>query len=86
MADSQITCVHKTGTTHESITHLGGAGWCWTKAQVIESIEKGTNTFFTMENGKRAEVRIVQGSPKYVRTYADGFPTNNLLALPGCPR
>jgi hypothetical protein len=52
---------------------------------VIESIEARTNTFFTLVRGKRADVRVVNGTHgKYVRTYADGQWNDNLLALPEC--
>jgi hypothetical protein len=86
MADAQVTCVSKTGSDHSSITHLGGpSGWRWTKEAVIASIEAGTNTFFTRgSDGKRAEVRVVNATPRYVQTVADGQWTNNLLALPDC--
>ena len=84
MSDVQVTCVLKNGSNHESITHLGGTGWRWTKQQVIESIRAGTNTFYTYEGGKRADVRVVEGNPPYVQTVADGRYTNNLLALPSC--
>jgi hypothetical protein len=87
MPDSQVTCIHKIprNNTHEGITHLGGAGWKWTRAQVIESIQSKTNTFFTMVGGRRADVGVVQGANgPYVRTYADGVWNDNLLALPEC--
>jgi hypothetical protein len=72
--------------THESITHLSGATWKWTRQQVIDSMEAGTNTFITRVNGKRADVGVVNGpNGKYVRTHADGFYNDNLLALPEYP-
>ena len=71
---------------HEGITHLGGANWKWTRQQVITSIEQRTNTFYTMVAGKRADVGVVDGpNGKYVRTHADGYYNDNLLALPECP-
>ena len=87
MADAQVTCINKEprSSTHEGITHLGGAEWKWTRQQVIESIEARTNTFFTFANGKREDVGVVQGTyGKYVRTYADGVWNDNLLAMPEC--
>ncbi len=89
MADVQVTCINKRdrNSSHEGITHLGNpnAGWKWTRAQVIESIETKTNTFFTLVNGNRANIRVVDGpNGKYVRTYADGKWTDNLLALSEC--
>ncbi len=87
MADVQVTCTNKQarGNPYEGITHLGGASWKWTRAQVVESIEAQTNTFFTLINGKRAAVGVVNGpSDKYLRTHADGVWNDNLLALPEC--
>lgn len=87
MADAQIRCINKQprNNTHEGITHLGGDGWKWTRKQVIDSIEEGTNTFYTFVAGKRANVGVVNGSNgKYVRTYADGTWNDNLLALMEC--
>ena len=87
MADVQVKCINKQprNDTHEGITHLGGAGWKWTRAEVIQSIENRTNTFFTYVSGKRADVGVVQGTNgKYVRTYADDYYNDNLLALIEC--
>jgi hypothetical protein len=90
MADVQITCINKQprNNPHEGITHLGGTGgqgWKWTRQQVVDSINGHTNTFYTLVNGKRADVGVVHGpNGDYVRTYADGVWTDNLLALPEC--
>jgi hypothetical protein len=87
VADVQVKCINKQprNNPHEGITHLGGDGWKWTRAQVIASIEARTNTFFTRVNGVRAEVGVVDGqNGKYVRTHADGKWTDNLLALVEC--
>lgn len=32
--------------------------------------------------GRTVDVRVVEATPPYIRTYADGTPTDNLLALP----
>jgi hypothetical protein len=88
MADVRITCINKQPRIdpHEGITHLGGAQWKWTRQQVVDSIEQRTNTFYTLANGKRADVGVVDGpNGKYVRTHADGYYNDNLLALPECP-
>lgn len=88
MADAQVTCVNKVprDNPHEGITHLGGNGWRWTRQEVIDSINAGTNTFYTMDKGKRADVGVVHGAHGgYVRTYADNQWNDNLLALDECP-
>lgn len=89
MADVQVTCINKEprDNPHEGITHLGGATWRWTRQQVIESIKTRTNTFFTFVDGKRAEVAVVNGpNGDYLRTHADGYWNDNLLALRECSR
>ncbi len=88
MADAQVTCINKQPRTnsHEGITHLGGQTWRWTRQQVINSINAKTNTFYTLVNGKRANIGVVEGpNGSYVRTYADGQWNDNLLALTECP-
>lgn len=87
MADARVTCVNKQprANPHEGITHLGGPEWRWTRQEVIESIEALTNTFYTLVDGKRADIGIVNGpNGRYVRTHADGKWTDNLLALDEC--
>jgi hypothetical protein len=88
MPDVQITCINKTprDSTHEGITHLGGATWKWPRHQVITSIENGTNTFYVLEGGYRSNIGVVNGAHgKYLRTYADETWNDNLLALRECP-
>lgn len=87
MADVHVTCINKVprDDPHEGITHLGGASWRWTRAQVIQSIEAQSNTFYTLVDGTRADVGVVNGpNGKYVRTHADGKWNDNLLALAEC--
>ena len=58
-------------------------------AQVIQSIENRTNTFFVNDDrpGKRAEVGVVRepGKRPHIRTHADGYWNDNLLSLDACP-
>jgi Protein of unknown function (DUF3892) len=87
VADVQVTCINKQprDNPHEGITHLGGITWKWTRQQVIDSINSGSNTFYTLVGGKRASVGVVNGgNGQYVRTHADGYWNDNLLALPEC--
>jgi len=90
MADVQVSCINKQprNDPYEGITHLGGTGgggWKLTRQQVIDSIEAKTNTFYTLVNGNRGDIGVVNGpNGKYVRTYADGKWNDNLLALPEC--
>lgn len=87
MADARVTCINKKdrNSSYEGITYLGGMDWKWTRKQVIDSIREKSNTFYTFENGKRADIGIVEGpTGPYLRTYADGQWNDNLLALPEC--
>jgi hypothetical protein len=84
MADIRIQYVHKTGTHHAHITHLGSEHGFSTVAEVIASMRRG-DTYYTLENGRRADLHIVTpqlGGREYVQTYADGAWQNNLLSLP----
>lgn len=88
MADVQVSCINKQPRDNpfEGITHLGGAGWRWTRQQVIDSINGRTNTFFTQVNGNRSEIGVAKGpNGPYVRTHANGEWDDNLLALKECP-
>jgi hypothetical protein len=93
MADCQVTCITKPNvlSKHEHITHIGNPAnnWVWPVADVIESIEKKTNTFFVIDpmSRKRSDVGVVReyGKNPYLRTYADGDWNNNLLSLNQCP-
>lgn len=87
MADAQVTCINKQPRNNpfEGITHLGGPGWRWTRQQVIDSIKAGTNTFYTLVDGNRGDIGVVEGPHgPYLRTYADGKWNDNLLSLPEC--
>lgn len=87
MADALVSCINKQprNNPYEGITHLGGAGWRWTRQQVIDSIKAGTNTFFTLVDGNRGDIGVVHGpNGPYLRTYADGKWNDNLLSLPEC--
>lgn len=87
MADVLVANITKPDrfSRYEGITHLGNSslGWKWTRAEVIASIEVGTNSFFTLVNGNRGDIGVVDGpTGKYLRTYADGQWNDNLLSLP----
>ncbi|WP_208513164.1 DUF3892 domain-containing protein [Variovorax paradoxus] len=94
MADCEIRCITKSSLSggHEYITHVGNPSsspsWRWPVDDVIQSIDAKTNTFFVQDHArnKRADVGVVRpvsGRP-YLRTYADGIWTDNLLALSTC--
>lgn len=54
------------------------------RAEIVSWIESGNGAAYVHEGGRRVEVGVVNPriGPKYLRTYADGVWTDNLLALP----
>lgn len=92
MPELQVTCVTKPDrfSAHEHITHIGGN---WTPRilrveEAIDLIDSGKAAFYTVEKatGKRADVRVVRvdGKRPHLRTVADGYYNDNLLALSEC--
>ncbi len=87
MSDLQVVCINKDprNNTHEGIVNLGGVNWKFTRQQVVDSINSGAHTFYTLVGGRRADVGVINGAHgQYVRTRADGQWNDNLLALPEC--
>lgn len=88
----RITAIRQAdGQGHEHITHLwwtnpaSGKTGDNTRAQIVTWIEdKDGKAYVDDGRGNRADVRVItpQHGHKYLRTYADGRRTDNLLALP----
>jgi len=84
-----ITAVHMTGgTRHEHISEVK-----WRNpadAKTGQSTREEMVTWIRDKNGdarvsdgrNEVKVGVVDGSPPYIRTHADGTWTDNLLALP----
>jgi hypothetical protein len=93
VARVQIAYTHKRGShynPHERIQAVAGnagGGWYRSEAQVIEDIDRtGLNSYYVSINGRTVDVVTAshQGR-RYVKTTADGYAPNNLLALPEPP-
>ena len=91
MGNYQVTCINKPdrSSKHEHITHIGNTAnnWRMTREEAITRIDSNRDSFYTLDSrGNRATVGVVRptsGRP-YLRTYADGKWTDNLLALAEC--
>lgn len=89
--DHQITCITPDGTdTDQRIDAIGGTaggGWKLLIDRAIAGIESGEWTFWTLVDRQRANVIVAKrpNGRKYLKTTADGYEPNNLLALPRCP-
>ncbi len=89
MADRQVTCTIKSlPSLHASdryITHIGGTWGTITEEQAIQDIDSRTHSYFTLAQGRRANVHPHQGQHRrFLKTDADGYVPNNLLSLPNC--
>ena len=83
----QVTSVHMSGgTQHE---HIAKVKWRddknstgeSTRAEMVTFIEGGGKAYVT-DGTNTVYVGVVNATPKYIRTHADGKWTDNLLALP----
>jgi hypothetical protein len=82
--DIQITRITKSDRdgAHEHITRLGDSDRMWPKWDVICWIEEGETTFYTMVDGKQADIRVRERKGlKYLQTWVDGSWNDDLLAL-----
>lgn len=88
MAHLEVTCITKRPAPtapHERIEALGGSGWCKAEDEVIREIEGGVNSYFVTAHGRPVQVAVATHlGRKYLKTLADGYVLNNLLALPEC--
>jgi hypothetical protein len=57
------------------------------QTEAIAAIEAGTYSFYTLVDGRRANVIVAVSrfDNKYLKTTADGEQPDNLLSLPECP-
>lgn len=81
MADAEIKNVRKDRAGN--ITDVGMRGsWEWPVAQVVASIEAGTNTFY-VRLPQRADVYVSETGTghKFLKTTADTTTKNNLDSL-----
>jgi hypothetical protein len=77
------------GSSHEHIASVkwknpdnGKTGESTREVMVDWIANKGGAAYVCGGNCHMARVGVVQGNPPYVRTYADGDWSDNLLALP----
>ena len=90
----QVTCITKRGehyNPHERIQGIGGvvggARWWRAEDDAIADVERDSSSYYVTVNGKTVWVVVaIHNGRKYLKTQADGYAPNNLLALPECPR
>lgn len=93
----RITCIKKDGgnhyNPHEGVTDYGwvnegtGATGTSSRAQMIQFLEADKGHAYVKDaRGNVASIGVFESAAgnKYLRTYADGKWTDNLLPLPEC--
>lgn len=89
-----ITCATKLGDNYdpyERITHLEGISGnnekiSLSSEKMIELIESGNYSYYVDVNGRKVKIIVAERlGKKYLKTEADGYEPNNLLALGDCP-
>lgn len=90
MGRFQVTCINKRGdhfNPHERISYIGNAqnSWKLSEDKAIARIERGLDSFYTLVNGRAAEVVVaIHKGRKYLKTNADDYSPDNLLHLGEC--
>lgn len=64
MPNVRVRCISKSVSPEggEIITHIGGTGWKWPVNQVIDSIEKKSNSFFIVVGDEQRQLTVLQSS------------------------
>jgi hypothetical protein len=89
----RVECINKTHRTdpHERIHSIGGRNadgrsWKLSQPEAINWIETRRGGFEVSVQGRTVPVIVATHlGHKYLKTAADGYHPNNLLALPECP-
>jgi Protein of unknown function (DUF3892) len=84
-----VTAIHLAGGSgHEHISDVqwrnpadGNTGQS-SKATMVDWIKNKAGDARVTDGTNEVQVGVVEGTPPYIRTYADGTWTDNLLALP----
>lgn len=90
MGRFQVTCINKKGVhlnPHERIQYIGNqsANWKLSENNAISRLKAGTDSFYTLVNGRGAEVIVANHlGREYLKTTADGYSPDNLLSLAEC--
>jgi hypothetical protein len=88
VARLRVICIRKRGDhydAHERIQGIGGDGWYHAEDSAIADLEAGTSTYYVLVDGREVNVVVAShNGRKYLKTEADGYSPNNLLALPEC--
>lgn len=85
----QVTCINKRPShyaPHERIQAIGGAGWKHSEAEAIRNAKIDPGAYYVSVGGRTVRVKVAtHNGREYLKTEADGYSPDNLLALGECP-
>jgi hypothetical protein len=88
MPEREVTCIGRRPdyyNPHQRIEALGGDGWYRSEDDAIADIESGAGSYYVSAGGRTVRVVVARhAGRKYLKTEADGYAPDNLLALPEC--
>ena len=87
--ERQVTCITKREhhNPHERILGIGGTGWWRAEDDAIHDVERDSMSYYVSVGGRKVWVIVAtHNGRKYLKTEADGYEPNNLLALRDCPK
>ncbi|HMI94530.1 MAG TPA: DUF3892 domain-containing protein [Polyangiales bacterium] len=87
-----VTAVHMAdvGSRHDHIAEVkwrnpqSGEVGRSSRATMVDWIKNKGGDARVTDGGNEVRIGVVEATPPYIRTYADGTWTDNLLALPRC--
>jgi len=89
----QVSCISKTNRTdvHDRIQNIGGVNadgsrWRLSETNAIAGIISGRWEFYVSVRGHTVKVIVANSAAgrEYLKTEADSYQPDNLLALPEC--
>ena len=85
----QVTCINKRPShndPHERIKSIGGSGWKDPENPAISNVKRDPSSYYVSQGGRTVRVIVAtHNGREYLKTEADGYSPDNLLALPECP-
>ncbi len=89
----QVSCINKRGNhydPHERIQAIGGVTglyrWKDSEDVAIANVKRDATSYYVSVGGRTVWVIVAtHNGREYLKTQADGYSPDNLLALPECP-
>ena len=79
---SGTTLTHQAIERFHSVEDATGKAFDQTKPTMVDWLDIQGVLAYVASGGTRVDVGVVHDNPPYLRTHANGTPTDNLLSLP----